>query len=246
MHWHQETLRIAGRVARPSARAAAETARVEQRLGCRVPAALRALLVTDLWPGFLRDFSNGDEPLSPRKMLSKRSIWKGYDAFAAGLLPFMRENQGVCTWAVPLGSGDDPPVLVEVDSGDPPIWQTAAPTFSLWLRCQVEDHLVLDRALFAAQAKPLRRKDRASLLERFTPGPTTTGWPAREILRLHNDAGDVLLWNAADQCDWWIAPRDLSCALALLNLLEGSLLSKEIYALRSEAEPLLERWRAAK
>ena len=57
------------------------------------------------------------------------------------------------TCAVPRNRGDDPPVLVEVDSGDPLTWQSAAETFSTWARCQAEDRLALERAMFAASTR---------------------------------------------------------------------------------------------
>lgn len=244
MRWHEEAFRIAGRAANPSPASESAVQALELRVGRHLPAALRALLATDAWPDFLREFSNSDEPLPVPEMGTEKVRWRKYDATGASLLPFMRENQGVCTWAVPLNLGDDPPVLVEVDSGDPPTWQTAAPTFSMWLRCQVEDHIVLERAMFAAQAERLRDSARTVLSDRFTVGSTTSGWPAREILRLHNDLGDILLWNGDDQCDWWIAPRDLAHAEEILNTLPISdEMPGRMYELKPEAKPVLDAWR---
>jgi hypothetical protein len=81
-------------------------------------------------------------------------------------------------------------------------------------------------------------------LQRFTPGLTTSGWPAREILRLHGEPGDLLLWNADDQCDWWVAPSDLANAEAMLHLLPLSAdIRRRFYALRPEAEPAFDAWR---
>ena len=244
MRWHDDTLKIAMRFPRPSPSAEAAVRALEARVGHSVPAALRELLVTDLWPGFLSEFSNGDEPLPVADMGAASVPWWKWDARAFGILPFLRENQGVCTWAVPLNRGDDPPVLVEVDSGDPPTWQTAAESFSTWLRCQVEDRFVLDRAMFAAQAEPLDDSTRALIVQRFTPGPTTSCWPAREILRLHCELGDLLLWNADDHCDWWVAPSDLAKAEPMLKALPLSAdMRRCFYALRPGAGPAFDAWR---
>lgn len=244
MGWHDDTLRIAGRSACPSPSAEAAVRALEARTGCTVPAALRELLTTDIWQGLLREFSNDDVPLAVGDMGTAHSPWQKWDARAAGILPFMCENQGVCNWAVPLNRGDDPPVLVEVDSGDPPSWQTAAETFSTWVRCQVEDQLVLGRSMFAAQAEPLGDGIRAALSLRFTRGLTTSGWPSREILRFHGELGDLLLWSADDQCDWWVAPRDLANAEPMLSALPLSANTKRcFYALQPIAEPVLDTWR---
>jgi hypothetical protein len=244
MRWHNDALRIAGRSPSPLATAEAGVQALEARLGFTLPAALRELLVTDIWPEFLHEFSNCGEPLTVAEMGTAKVQWRNYDVRAAGILPFMRENQHVCTWALPLNLGDDPPVLVEVDSGDPPNWQTAAATFSMWVRCQVEDRLLLKRAMFAAQAEPLSESSRAALSERFALGQPTSAWPAREVLRLHGDLGDLLLWNADDQCDWWIAPRDLAHAERLLDVLPVSAEMRSLlYDLKPEAKSVLDAWR---
>jgi hypothetical protein len=221
-----------------------EAVLLEQRIGASIPASLRELLVSDAWPDLLRTFSNSDQPLDVGQLGTAMVRWRGYDAVSSGVLPFMVENQGVCVWALRLSSGDDPPVVVEVDSGDPPTWQTAADSFSMWLRCQVEDYQVIQRAMFAAQAEPLTESARGALVKAFTVGPATSGWPAREIIRLNNHLGSLLLWNGEDQCDWWIAPASPHLAAALLDHLPPLPdLPGWIYELRPDARPVLEAWR---
>jgi hypothetical protein len=83
------------------------------------------------------------------------------------LLPFMFENQGVCTWAIELASADDPRVFVEVDSGCPPKWELTATAFTDWLACQVEDKHVWSSTWFAAQAPELDDAGLKLLHQRF-------------------------------------------------------------------------------
>lgn len=217
--WHVETYGIAGRVPHRTAESEAAVRSLEQRLNTPIPASLREVLVTDQWPQFLRDFSNCDEPLDIAEMGVDTGRWRSFDPSSALLLPFMVENQGVCTWAIPLNEGDDPYVLVEVDGQDPPIWKTAAESFSMWLRCQVEDQLVLAQATLGGQAGPLSDEVRSALLRIFSAAPSTSAWPAREILRFRNDLGALLLWNDEEQCDWWVAPASERATDAMLGLL---------------------------
>ena len=240
--YHAETFSLAGWELRDSVAAADRVATLEHTLGRRVPTALRELLVSDCWPRFLAHFSSCDHPIGVTELLDSR--WPGYSPLEHGLLPFMIENQGVCTWAIKLDSSDDPEVLVEVDSGNPPTWQHAAPCFSTWLQCQVLDHQLLENALFAAQAEPLAEQALARLERSFVPGPRTFAWPGRTVHRFRNDLGSILLWAADDQCDWWIAPANLDAAARFLDDLPLSAgFDGWLYELQPEGKPVLETWR---
>jgi hypothetical protein len=235
-------LALADWTARPDADNEQHASAFERAVGFGLPAAFRELVVSDAWPGFLKRFSNSDQPVLIQNFAASR--WQAYDPIAADLLPFMIENQGVCTWAIRLNGNDDPEVLVEVDSGTPPQWQRCAEAFSQWLECQVRDALLSDRMLFAAQAAPLEDLTLDHLTLKFAEGPRTYGWPGRVNYRFHGTLGDLLLWAADDQCDWWIAPSSLGCALELLQALpirNGH--PGWIYELKPEGKPLLERWR---
>jgi hypothetical protein len=93
------------------------------------------------------------------------------------ILPFMIENQGVCIWGVRLDGGDDPPVVVEVDSGTPPRWQLCAERFSDWLGSQVENFRVLKSSRFVAQAPALYDSVVRLLRQHFEEGMQTHAWP---------------------------------------------------------------------
>jgi hypothetical protein len=217
----------------------------ERELGRRLPDAFRELLVSDAWPAFLKEFSNCDHPLEPLQFPPNR--WPAYNSLEHGLLPFMIENQGVCTWAIRLDDAPDPNVVVEIDSGSTPGWKPCGASFSAWLYCQVLDRKVLDSALFAAQAEPLSAEVLSKLVTVMTERPRTHAWPARDNIRLHCDLGDVLLWSGEDQCDWWIAPRSSSMAFQLLDTLPlATGFDGWLYALNDAARPLLQDWLKAR
>lgn len=217
---------------------------VERRLGVALPESIRELVACGAWPALLRTFSNCDRPIELDELLAP--LWTAYDPRADGVLPFMVENQGVCTWALRLDGSADPEVLVKVDSGDPPAWRHCAATFSVWVACQVADRLVLDQALFAAQAEPVDNAVLARLQEQFDEGPRTFSWPGHVNYRFENDIGRILLWAGNDQCDWWIAPASLDRAAELLNSLP---LSDDfegwLYETKPEGKPILQAWRDA-
>lgn len=239
-----EAFALAGWKLRASAPAAEQLAVIEQELTCQVPAALRELLTSKCWPSFLSHFSRCDQPIEVNELLESR--WPGYDPTANRILPFMIENQGVCTWAVPLDGSEDPEVMIEVDSGNPPTWQHASPSFSTWLRCQVLDRRLLDKALFAAQAEPLDEPTLAALERAFDEEPRTFAWPGRTQYRFRSTLGELLLWAADDQCDWWIAPASVDTARVLLDTLPLTAeFSDWLYALQPEGEAVLDNWCSA-
>ncbi len=242
--FHQRTLELADRRRETVAHSEAIVRELEAALRQAIPASFRELLVSNLWPNLLTEFSNCDQPIELRDML--RPQCRKHSAVGAGVLPFMVENQGVCTWAIRLQGADDPEVLVEVDSGEPPEWQPAAPTFSEWLNCQVHDHILVQRALFAAQAEPLTTAMLADLERTFSVGPRTYGWPTPVVHRFSNSAGAILLWAGDDQCDWWVAPTSLDQARDLLDALPPSGgFDGCSYELKPEALPVFDAWRKA-
>jgi SMI1 / KNR4 family (SUKH-1) len=133
---------LAGWVPVKSSDAEAAVDAVEDRIGRRLPQSFRNLLLCHNWVELLAEYSNCDDPI-PCSELGQMRRWNVYDPLSDDLLPFMIENQGVCTWAVGLRDADDPPVFIEVDSGSPPQWELTAPTFTQWLLCQVEDKRLL-------------------------------------------------------------------------------------------------------
>jgi hypothetical protein len=89
---------------------------VEIHLGLKLPESVRDWYGRDGAMQILAKHSNDDPPVPIQDL----SI---IEQHPNRLLPIRHENQGVCTWAVALDGSQDPPVLVDVDSGGKN-WQT--------------------------------------------------------------------------------------------------------------------------
>jgi hypothetical protein len=184
------------------------------------------------------------------------------DFVGEGLLVIRIENQGVCHWAVPLDDGDDPRVLVEVDS--PPdrlAWQLHAPSFSEYVFTLAWDRLAfgLPDGL-AAQDEPLGQQDLALLEQRFVQRPSTYAWPGRVNYRFERGDQRVVVWNAdgfdhddpraefGGQADWWLHAGTAASLASLARELRGcGGLATRLYAVSggSAAEQVVSDLRAA-
>jgi hypothetical protein len=219
---------------------------LEARLNHDLPGTFRELMAPENGPALIEHFSNSDIALPPRRLAEPwEERWSGYDPLEQRLLPFKIENQGVCVWAIPLDAGDDPPVVVEVDSGTPPQWQRCADRFSCWLKCQVLDQNLWESSWFFAQAAPLSTEVLSRLRRSFEEGPVTYGFPGDTNYRFHNARSRLLLWHGDDQCDWSIQPTSAELAAAALDEIEEIAgIGDNLYALRDEHEQALRQWRA--
>jgi SMI1-KNR4 cell-wall len=225
--------------------AEAAVARVEERIGRKLPQSFRSLLLCDNWVELLAEHSNCDSPISCSELGQRIRCWKDYDPLSDDLLPFMIENQGVCTWAVRLTDADDPPVVIEVDSGSPPQWQLTAPTFTQWLSCQVEDKRMLEAASFAAQAPGLDDSALAFIRRNFSEGKRTFAWPGETNYRFSNDRSQLLLWNSEGfACDWWISlARDAGVNEAIDELAVIPGLAHALYSICDKHSEELQAWK---
>jgi hypothetical protein len=234
----------------PVASAEAERAlsELEQRIGQRLPGMFRELMALENGPSFLAHFSNADIPVPPNELAASRDRWPAYDPLGEKRLPFMIDNQGVCVWAISLDEGDDPPVVVEVDSGTPPRWQRHADKFSIWLACQVHDRrLLFEAGGFRAQAAPLNEQVLSALRQHFDEGPQTFAWPGTTNYRFSNARCGLLLWANDRQCDWNVVPKSAELEPAGLDEIHAiAEVGKDLYALNDEGNLRLRAWRAAK
>ena len=220
---------------------------LERRIGRSLPGIFRQLLSLANGEGLLGRFSRCDDPIPFRDLGRIRPVhWGFYDPIEQGILPFMIENQGVCTWALPLDQGDDPPVLIEVDSHGTPEWDRLADSFSLWLECQVWDFAAEPKAAFGAQAPGLEAADLAMLRRSFTEGHTTYAWPGDHNYRFSNARSKPLLWSQEGAaCDWFISPQPGASVQEVLDELAGiSGLVEAIYGLGDEHDAFLRKWKA--
>jgi hypothetical protein len=229
--------------------ASALVADLERQIRSPLPGAFRQLLSLANGEELLGRFSGCDDPI-PFSELGQRLAasvrWGFYDPIEHRILPFMRETQGVCTWAIPLDQGDDPPVLIEVDSDGTPEWDKLADSFSIWLECQVWDFGgIMQELAFAAQAPGLDDAGLALLRRNFEEGRTTYAWPGDYNYRFSNARSQVLLWSQHGACDWFISPRPGASWKEVLDELSGiSSLVNALYGQDDEHEAFLRKWRA--
>jgi hypothetical protein len=218
---------------------------LKRRLHRVLPRTFRELFALENGPALLGQFSNSDIPIPPRRLAEPLGRWPGYDALGDQLLPFMIESQGVCVWAVRLDAGDDPPVVVEVDSGTPPRWRLCADRFSCWLKCQVLDRNLWQSCWFFAQAGPLSPEALSRLRRCFEEGPETYGWPGQTNYRSYNARARLLLWDGDEQCDWSIQPASAEVAAAALDEIEEIAgIGDKLYVLEDQHKQTLRQWRA--
>jgi hypothetical protein len=180
---------------------------LESRLGRPVPAAVRALQAYDgLMAAVARPYDAQPGLPHGRLVTTEEMPNAGGD-----VLWLMSENQGVCAWGVPLGAGDDPPVLVGGELGDegrsPMRYADGVTAFvasAAW-----DDRMLSRTPLVEAGTPPLTHEDEAFLAARFGAAITTWGYPCRRNLRFASPTGTgVLLWACSRGTDWMISGPD--------------------------------------
>ncbi|MFC7760599.1 SMI1/KNR4 family protein [Catellatospora bangladeshensis] len=97
-----------------------------------------------------------------------------FDPVAAGLLPFLDENQGGYSLAVRLDGSADPPVLISWDGVRPDGWSVHAACFSEWVFTRVWDLPLLRGAGRLYGTVPdVGQSELAVLARRLTARPQT-------------------------------------------------------------------------
>lgn len=214
---------------------------IEEELNITLPAAFREWYTLANATQTLADYSNNDHPIPISKLGRPFERWLPYDPVKNGILPFMVENQSVCTWAIRLNADDDPAVLVEVDSGSPPQWQLCAERFTDWVYLLIRDWLTLQRMRFQAQAIPLSKQDLAMLGETFQEIGRTYTWPGVINYRWHNACGDFIIWAGSRQADWFVSPLPGMEQALLTHVCHCGNLAQSLYAMTEEDERYLEQ-----
>jgi hypothetical protein len=242
-----EIFRAGGAEPVESAEAHLLIADLERQIGGRLPGAFRQLLSLANGEELLGRFSRCDDPIPFGKLGRGNPVrWGSYDPLKHNILPFMIENQGVCTWALPLDEHDDPPVLIEVDTRGTPEWHRLADSFSTWLECQVWDWAADASTAFAAQAPGLEEADLAWIRSRFKEGHITYAWPGEKNYRFSNARAKLLLWSLEGACDWFISPLPGVALSEVLDELRGiSGLMDAIYGVDEEHDAFLKEWKGA-
>lgn len=134
------------------------------------------------------------------------------------LLVVADENQAVCQWAVEVTSAPDPAVFVNVDDTG---WSLYTPTFSEFIFALAWDFANKWPLGGSAQAGALTASDLAVMVEKFIPLVTSFNWPAAVNYRFQTSGGRILLWSAADQCDWLVEGDSETGFLSVLEIIHG-------------------------
>ncbi len=208
----------------PDRSALAAVARREEELGFPLPAALAEWYALPQLVEHLAAHNPGD--FVPVEDLEE----------ADGRLVIAQESVGVCTWAVPLDEGHDPPVLVEVDL-TPGFWQLHAASFSAFAATLAWDAELETGRMLMAHNPPMRPTDLALLRGRFTEAGTTHVWPARTTYRFERGRDRVALWDREDASDWCLC-SDTTAGLTALarELWDCGDLAGQLYAPVGEDE----------
>ena len=248
LQYHVKTFELVGEVPRVSQASLEELSRLEQLLGKRLPPSLVEWYSLGGACDLLRRYSNGDPPVPIAELGRDRSGGITEELARDNLLVFRHENQGVCTWAVKLDGSDDPPVIVDYDTGFRE-HTLCAPSFSSHVYSWVWDYtFVLHRELTVqAQNGPLSGEAWAFLRAHFAAGPETHGWPGRNQYRFEGSNQWILIWADDKQADWWLAAEDSDDLARLIeSVWDVDQVGRSLWSHREEGELILRRIRNAR
>lgn len=240
--YHRHTFELLDQKPKPSVESENLLHSIERVFDITLPAAFREWYTFDNAAQILASYSNRDRPIPLQQLGLPLERWLPYQPATDGVLPFMVENQGVCTWAIRLNDGDDPAVLVEVDSGTPPRWQLCAERFSNWVYWLVHDWHTLEQMRFQAQAAPLTDADITLLQADYHEIGRTYAWPGTINYRCFGAAGELLIWAGPSQADWFLAPNPGMEQALLTHLWACADLATSLYGMREEDQQLLEQF----
>ncbi len=212
----------------------------------RVPPSLSSLITA----GVARELAGvyGDQVVFPQRVIVDRpqDEDRRFPGWPAPVVVLADENQGVCSWGVPL---DDPrpPVLVGGDLDDDESTAVYAPDVASYIAARRWDARCMEREpLLQAQAAPLDDVSLARLRAAFQEQPGTRGWPGHTQLRFEGHGVTILLWCGPEQCDWWLSGSDEAALGAAVEwLLELSDLRVSMWSDSPSGEQLLDRLRCA-
>ncbi|WP_203743732.1 SMI1/KNR4 family protein [Catellatospora bangladeshensis] len=183
-------LALAGVPARRSATAGAAFAAFESTHGQPLPRAVRDWYLLDRARTVLEP-DGADLVLAAEQLGGPATYWwpadgddwppdleeqeeREFDPVAAGLLPFLDENQGGYSLAVRLDGSADPPVLISWDGVRPDGWSVHAACFSEWVFTRVWDLPLLRGAGRLYGTVPdVGQSELAVLARRLTARPQT-------------------------------------------------------------------------
>ncbi|GIF63618.1 hypothetical protein Ais01nite_16530 [Asanoa ishikariensis] len=200
-----------------------------------VPAAVRSLITAAVADELATTYD--DQVVFPRHVVIDlhEDPDRRFPEWPTPVLVIAVENQGVCSWGVPL---DDPALPVVVgDSGGTIVY---TPDVASYLAARRWDRRCVHRGpLLQAQAAELDDDSLARLRADFDEQPATHGWPGHTQFRFERDGVMILLWSDAGQCDWWLSGPADALSVAVGRLLSLSDLSTSLWSNDAAGEALL-------
>jgi hypothetical protein len=113
------------------------------------------------------------------------------------------ENQGACSWGVPLDGG---PNGGQVLVGSARTTVTYTGSVEDFIAARRWDYECVNAAFcVSAQASALDEASLGYLQGCCAPSVTTHGWPGMRQYRFEDQQVRVLLWSDTDQCDWLVS-----------------------------------------
>ncbi len=173
----------------------------------QIPGAIKELFLLKNVEMLLDDLYGDNHPINVKEWGKTYKKWYGGPSrnfLKDGLIHLATENQGVCNWASPLYAGDDPKVLVEVDTAPKEVWQEFSPSFSKFVYCLAFDHFGWEDSenCYYETYDSLNSKAIVTLCSRFNNVPSTFHWPANTIYRFSREDIKIVIWNGSQQADW--------------------------------------------
>lgn len=219
-----------------------------------VPAAVERLLTAEVAWEIAETF--GDQPVYPRRVVvdspAEPSLkWPGssrrFPGWPGPVLVLSDENQGVCSWGVPL-DGNSGQVVVGGDlleTGHATVVYAAS--IEDFIGARRWDHACLGSApVLQAQAAGLDQASLGYLRARLAPAVATAGWPGPGQYRFEDQEVRVMLWSQIGQCDWWIsASSGLSLKVFAAGLLDLPDLRSALWSSDDSGVRLLSELRTA-
>jgi hypothetical protein len=223
-------------------------------MSVEVPAAVGRLLTAGVAREVAETF--GDQPVYPQRIVvdspgEPSPGWPGssrrFPGWPGPVLVLSDENQGVCSWGVPL-DGSSGQVLVGgdlLDAGYATVPYAAS--VEDFIAARRWDHVCLGSApVLQAQAAELDQASLGYLQARLAPAVATAGWPGPRQYRFEGQDVRVLLWSQTGQCDWWIsASGETSLKAFAAGLLDLSDLRSALWPNDDSGAQLLDELRMA-
>ena len=208
LRFHPDTFELLGTKPHLSQPAINQIEVVEKRLGIQLPGAVYEWYLYVEAIQILTTYSNKDRPIPIAEFVLEK--WNNKT-----LLPFKKENQGVCIWAILLNDADNPPVYVTIDGHS---WLNQADTFSEHIYSCVWDYTTVFEkpALLQAQHDPVSDHVIERLKTEFTEKISTYNWPGKVQYRFSREQQAILIWAAENQADWFVAANNADALHSIL------------------------------